>query len=59
MTMKFKKGDRVEAGERGTDEHDTGTVIDVRGDEVRVHWEVADEAFWDMAANVRPLKGKR
>lgn len=53
----FQKGDRVQNGEPGSDEYDTGTVVSFtkNGDRVRVYWDGADEIYEEWVANLRPL----
>lgn len=51
----MKIGDRVEAGEPGTDDFDHGEVIRIRVDGMMlVRWEIAEEDYWEDPANLRP-----
>lgn len=39
MTNQFEIGDQVAGGERGTEDFDTGRVIEIDGDDVTVAWQ--------------------
>ena len=49
-------GDEVESGERGTAEHDRGTVLAVDGDAVVVSWREAGESYTEDAADLRTVE---
>lgn len=53
---RFEVGDRVETGERGDDEYDIGTIVEVTFNGIRVHWERADEIFAESQEVVRPAR---
>lgn len=52
---RFKVGDRVQSGEPGSAEHDTGTVRSVAGDRVTVAWDIAGEEYHDRADDLEPF----
>jgi hypothetical protein len=45
MTTNFRVGDRVEAGAKGTDEHDAGRILAINCDVAEVGWESGTRTF--------------
>ncbi len=50
--LKFDLGQKVEAGKPGTENYDTGRVLDVRGDQVYVGWQSGVNT-WQPASLLR------
>jgi len=51
-TNKYSYGDRVEGGEIGTEDYDTGRVVDVDGDQVEVSWD-SGVVTWQHVSTLR------
>lgn len=49
----YVDGDRVEGGEPGTEDHDTGRVVEVAGDQVTVAWDGSLETTTQRASALR------
>ena len=53
---KWARGDYVQKGEPGTDEHDTGIVLSATRFGVRVRWNGADVTHTERASDLAPWK---
>lgn len=58
MSHRFKIDDRVEGGKRGTDDHDTGRVVEIDGDRVRVAWD-SQVIVWHERSELRWIRPGR
>lgn len=50
----FAEGDRIEAGEPGTEDYDTGVILTINGDRALVGWDTGTKT-WARIGDLRPL----
>lgn len=50
----ISEGDRIEAGKPGTEDYDTGTVLEINGDRAFIGWNSGVQT-WAQLADLRPL----
>lgn len=55
VSRPLEVGDRVEGGKRGTADYDTGRVVEIDGDRVRVAWDTLT-MIWHERSELRRLK---